>query len=192
MVNEETREKKRKSMIGKNLGKRHSEATKKILSEKRVGKTPWNKGLTMEDPRVRRNYESRSVKLSFKGKTHTSETKTKIASSHRGAKSHFWKGGASYLNHWIRSLSKYRQWRSDVFERDDFTCQACNQRGGKLNADHIKPLSVILAENKVVSVDMAIDCEEIWNLNNGRTLCYECHKNTDTYAKNLRGKEYND
>lgn len=30
----------------------------------------------------------------------------------------------------------------------------------------------------------AINCEELWSINNGRTLCIDCHKKTNTYLKN--------
>lgn len=38
-----------------------------------------------------------------------------------------------------RNSPKYKIWREKVFERDDYTCQICNRRGGSLNAHHIKP-----------------------------------------------------
>jgi hypothetical protein len=31
--------------------------------------------------------------------------------------------------------------RSSVFERDNYTCQYCGQRGGKLECDHVVPVS---------------------------------------------------
>lgn len=83
----------------------------------------------------------------------------------------------------VRGLFKYRQWRSDVFTRDDYTCQFCGQRGGEINADHIKPLHLILKENKIKTTAEADLCDELWNINNGRTLCVECHRKTDTYAR---------
>ena len=43
--------------------------------------------------------------------------------------------------------------------------------GGKLNADHIKPFSLFP--------------ELRFDLNNGRTLCVECHKKTDTYCEKI-------
>ncbi len=61
-----------------------------------------------------------------------------------------------------------REWRQKVFERDNFTCQECNQRGGKLQAHHIKPYAKYPEFRRVLS--------------NGLTLCVDCHKETDTYG----------
>jgi hypothetical protein len=49
-----------------------------------------------------------------------------------GANNPLWKGGISPLNIGIRTTIEYRQWRSDVFTRDNFTCQKCWERGGEL------------------------------------------------------------
>lgn len=95
----------------------------------------------------------------------------------RGEKSWNWKGGLSALNHRIRGSFEYRQWRSDIFKRDDFTCRNCSQRGGELHVDHFpKTFSIIIRENKIDSMDDAVKCSELWDLNNGRTMCYSCHK----------------
>lgn len=73
----------------------------------------------------------------------------------------------------IRTSVDYRLWRLSVFERDNFTCQLCGTRGGKLNADHIKRFS---------------DFPELrLELSNGRTLCEDCHRKTETYGN--RGKK---
>jgi len=31
-------------------------------------------------------------------------------------------------------------------------------------------------------LEQAVNCEELWNINNGITLCKECHKKTDSYG----------
>ena len=67
-----------------------------------------------------------------------------------------------------RHSYKYRKWRKLVFQRDGYTCQECGQVGGVLNADHIKP--------------WALFPELRFELDNGRTLCVKCHKDTDTYG----------
>lgn len=68
----------------------------------------------------------------------------------------------------IRHRIEYKTWRTSVFERDDYTCQECGERGGELNADHIKPWSLY---------------EELrYSIENGRTLCVRCHRKTETYG----------
>jgi len=59
-------------------------------------------------------------------------------------------------------------WRNAVYKRDNYTCQWCGQKGGRLNADHIKPYAAYPHLRHVLS--------------NGRTLCVECHKKTDSYG----------
>ncbi len=109
-----------------------------------------------------------------KGKKRTAESRLKTSKSmigkRNGAKSNFWKGGISKPNNLLRASVKYRKWRLAVFERDNWTCIWCGQRGGKLNADHIK--------------SFAYHPEVRFDISNGRTLCLDCHKTTPNYAKN--------
>ena len=37
-------------------------------------------------------------------------------------------------------------------------------------------IQMVFDEYKIESVEEAINCNELWNLNNGRTLCNDCHK----------------
>lgn len=103
--------------------------------------------------------------------------KLNMSLSRRGEKSSNWKGGRTTLVKQIRKNYKYRQWRDDVFMRDDFTCQECGHRG-ILNAHHIKSFSIILEEYEITTLEEALLCNELWNINNGITLCEECHKLT--------------
>ena len=116
-----------------------------------------------------------------------SDTHIKIGSGkrlihERGEKAANWKGGITPLKNIIRKCFEYRQWRSDVFTRDDFVCQNCGERGGRIIADHIKAFSLILEENKIKTFEEALLCEELWNINNGRTLCQKCHEKTENYG----------
>lgn len=80
-----------------------------------------------------------------------------------------WRGGKTPLNLRIRSSVQYKLWRQAIFERDNYTCQICGVRGGELEAHHL----VRLADR--LDLAFAID--------NGKTLCIECHKQTDSYGK---------
>ena len=86
-----------------------------------------------------------------------------------------WKGGTTPLFYAIRGCLKYRQWRSDCFTRDEFICQECFIKGGYLEVHHIKEFNVIIKEYTIKTLEQAENCEELWNINNGRTLCKKCH-----------------
>ena len=102
-----------------------------------------------------------------------------------GDKSHFWNGGITSLVHQIRNCFEYRKWRFDIFCRDNFTCRGCGgEDSGNLNADHFpKSFAQILYENNIKTLNDAVNCEELWNISNGRTLCITCHQKTDNYLK---------
>lgn len=87
------------------------------------------------------------------------------------------RGTWSAITHRIRKNSKNIDWRRRVFERDKFTCQYCGDHGNKnLNAHHIKNMSEILKQYKIRSTRAAVKNKELWDINNGVTLCKDCHK----------------
>lgn len=88
-----------------------------------------------------------------------------------------WKGGTSKLRNKICNSFEYRQWRSDVFTRDNFTCQECGNTKS-LEAHHIKRFSLIIKQYQIKNLNDALNCSELWNINNGKTLCKVCHKKT--------------
>ncbi len=89
-------------------------------------------------------------------------------SHYKGANSHFWRGGLSTENQRLRRSGRYRNWRTAVFERDNYTCQECSIRGGYLHAHHIKPFYLFK--------------DSRFELSNGKTLCKDCHYKTDTFG----------
>jgi hypothetical protein len=95
-----------------------------------------------------------------------------VASRQAGAQSHLWRGGLSDINHVLRESATAKAWRNSVFERDNFTCVHCGQRGGKLCADHIKPWCRFP--------------ELRFEISNGRTLCWPCHQKTPTFGHRAR------
>lgn len=131
---QETKDKIRKSLMGRNKGvKRNPEIGIKI-SNSRKGIPPWNKGFC-------------------------------------GEKASNWQGGKSSKNMLIRRTIEYKLWRKAVFYRDNYTCIWCGSKTD-IEADHIKPFA------KFPELRFAID--------NGRTLCHDCHKTTETYGAKTR------
>ena len=141
------------------IGMKHTEASKRLMSESRKGKA-MGKNNPMANPEMRKR---------------VSEAKGGIPHyNQRGEKHGNWKGGITPINAKIRQSLEYKLWRKAVYERDNYTCVWCGVRSkrGKsviLHADHIKPFAYY------PELRFAID--------NGRTLCIDCHKTTDTYMK---------
>jgi len=82
-----------------------------------------------------------------------------------------WKGGI-IRGRPDRNLGVYKRWRKAVFERDNYTCQHCDKRGGWLEADHIESWT---------------DFPDLrYELTNGRTLCRPCHNKRTSEQLKLR------
>ena len=73
-----------------------------------------------------------------------------------------WKGGITPKNQIDRNSREAREWRKKVFERDNYTCVKCGRKGGRLNAHHKHPWAKFPNER--------------FNIDNGCTLCKDCHK----------------
>lgn len=150
----------------------HSEETKIKISKNHKGMISKNHSEeTKKKISITKKGNSNPNSGSFKkGHKMTIEIRKKISESMSGSKTHLWKGGITPINMKIRSSLEYKLWREAVFKRDNYTCIWCKKQGGKLNADHIKPFAYY------PELRFAID--------NGRTLCIDCHKKTDTYLVN--------
>ena len=92
-----------------------------------------------------------------------------------------WKGGVSKIDKMCRGIREYMQWRSDVFSRDKWICRTCGITGVYVTAHHIKSFGKIIRENNIKTLADARKCRELWDINNGITLCEDCHKLTDNY-----------
>ena len=168
---------------------------------------PWNKGVNVQLNTGRTHFQEGHIpfqkgrKLNQTqldallkaniGKHQSNETRLKHGKSllgkRRGSKCNFWKGGINPLRMAIRDLSDSTRWRKLVFERDNYTCQLCNERGSYLEAHHLKSFADIFSEflerysslspvnDKPLLLDLAIRHDPFWNIDNGMTLCKNCH-----------------
>lgn len=160
-----------------------------------IAKNPIEKSTKISDANKGKHY---SIKTEFKkgikpwstGKhwKMSEEQKKKISQTLKGKKpanfgngfggkkeNHYnWQGGITPISQQIRTSPEYKLWREAVFKRDNYTCIWCGLKSGNgkaviLHADHIKRFA------DYPELRFAID--------NGRTLCIDCHKTTDTYGR---------
>lgn len=87
----------------------------------------------------------------------------------KGANHPNWKGGVTPENQKVRNSKEMKAWKRAVFQRDGYSCQICGQIGGELQAHHIKPFAKFP--------------ELRFDVNNGITLCKECHKEVHRNAE---------
>ena len=156
-------------------GMRHSEETKEKIRLATEGRHSWNKGRKWPQEVIEK---FRQASL---GRKLSEESRKKISSAKLGKNNPNWKGGISSSNQVIRRSLEYKLWREAVFKRDNYVCIWCGARSKKgksayLNVDHIKPFA------DYPELRFAID--------NGRTLCMDCHKKTDTFGWKQYNKKY--
>lgn len=73
----------------------------------------------------------------------------------------------------LRNSNQYAIWRRAILTRDNYTCIECgDDRRSMMEVDHIKPFSLY------PDLRFAID--------NGRTLCIDCHKKTSSYGGGIK------
>lgn len=209
IVTEATRKKISESLKGKipkNLSYLHSlqynpERYKKMVATR-----------LLKDGYRQSEEAKRKISLTHKGKKPTEETRKKLSQNNArywlgkkrldmtGEKNwNYGKYGSQHtryqenklssLRKIIRNSEKYRQYKRMVLERDKFTCIMCKRKSVYLELDHYpKGFSELLKQNNIINIDEALNCENLWNINNGRTLCQSCHEKTENFPKQLIGK----
>lgn len=163
---------------GMKKGGHHSEETKRKMSESHIGKRPYvmtdeiKENMRLAQIGKKRSPESIAKRVAKNtGKKRSDEARKNISESLKGDKSPSWKGGISKENDRIRKSVDFKLWREKVFERDNWTCCECDTRGGVLHPHHIKSF---------------YEYPELrFEVNNGITLCVDCHRQTETWGRKV-------
>lgn len=166
----ETKEKLRQAHLGKKLSQEHKDKIKKWMN---VNK-PFQGKHHSEKSKQKQRESKLGKKLSL---VHREKViKNLIFGDVKGENSHNWKGGISQVNARLRQTKEQIAWNRQVKERDNYTCVWCGHYNKSNHADHIKPF--------------ALFPELRLSLDNGRTLCANCHLKTETYGGKSNKKHY--
>jgi len=165
----------------------------KIAREKQVSPNIGKKFSYLHKRRISSGKKGKSSQAIIDAHS-SDEYREKLRIANLGSKCYLWKGGITPVKKRIRDSYRWRQWREEVFQRDDYVCKKCGFRNGNgehrdLHPDHIIPFSVLLSNiRKEVSIDnlyeVAMQDNSLWDIDNGRTLCYDCHRKTETWGIN--------
>ena len=167
-------------MIGVWKGKKRppfSEEWRKNMSEAHKGHSGYWKGKKRDQETLQK------ISRTMTGRKRLLWERVKISEGIRrtvkAGSWHSYRGGITPLRKQIRSCFKYGLWRSDILSRDRKMCVLCTSEV-KLIADHHPIMfAEILEEHKIKTLEEANDCAELWNIDNGRTLCEKCHTKYD-------------
>jgi 5-methylcytosine-specific restriction endonuclease McrA len=161
-------------------GRQHTEKTKQILRNKLKGYKRKIQSIKKGSDKLKgRKYSIEHRIALSKGWTNQlrkwkSELQSSLKEKNPLYKDGKWKERASQREIDMNT-EKYISWRRKIFEGDNYTCQICGIQGLKLQADHIKSYTNFP--------------ELRYDIDNGRTLCINCHKKTDNYGGRLNTRE---
>lgn len=95
----------------------------------------------------------------------------------RGEKHPNWKGGSFQLlkdlYQQLRVSKEYKNWRKEVFKRDNYSCILCNSNED-IQAHHKIKLREILKD--IDKIEEAFKIRILLDISNGVTLCSVCHR----------------
>jgi hypothetical protein len=144
------------------IGNKHDDEWKKHQSEVMKGHP------TSEQTRKRIGDTHRGKTTSLKGTHISKEMIENLSLSRRGDSNPNWKGGAIQLN--SLEMELLGEWSRRIKQRDNWTCQYC---GSHLN----------LQSHHILGITQYP--ERIFDLDNGITLCFDCHRNNPSLVNGM-------
>ena len=110
----------------------------------------------------------------------------KLRHNPKGKEHWNWQGGITQIRKQFWDSIKYRKWRKEIFERDNYTCQMCGIKNIFLEVHHKEERNKSWKKYNIKTLEEALNCKELWNKDNGITLCRKCHnltKKNNVWAK---------
>jgi len=92
----------------------------------------------------------------------------------RGKDCQNWKGGFKNFTQQLRSIPEYNIWRQKIINKDNNSCRNCGVEEN-LEAHHIVEFSTLIKDYNITAIEQAVATVELWDINNGMTLCVHCH-----------------
>lgn len=87
----------------------------------------------------------------------------------------------------IEAMPKYAKWKQAVFQKFGTICEVCGSVSS-LEIHHKKSFHSIIRKYNVVDTITALECDAVWNVDNGSVMCRECHKKTDSHIENISSR----
>jgi len=161
----ETRKKISIAHKGKSWGK-HTEKSKRKMSKAKKGKK-------LSDE------QKKQMSLFLKGKHLSIRTEFKKGQMN-GSNNPAWRGGVTKLKTLLCKTAEFRNWKLNICDRDNYTCQMpnCDKSEKLLDAHHVIQYAIIVNKNNIKTLEQALSCKELWDINNGIILCKKCHRVT--------------
>jgi len=142
------------------LSRKHSQETKDKIADALRGKS-----LSLEH----RQKISQSLRASIAEHGLSEAQLRHLADLRKTGPEHpMWQGGTTKERIKEYKSSEYQAFRQAVLERDDYTCQRCGNRGGKIEVHHILPYTQCVGPLEFLKYHLA----------NGQTICLSCHNKT--------------
>lgn len=173
------------------------------ISEALKGHIPWNKGIKLPQfsgKNASHYKDGRSLEqnhcidcgepIKWQNKRCMKCESIRRIDLYKGINNPNYIDGRTPLRDLIRSCNEYKQWHQKIFKRDNYTCQECGQIGGDLEVHHEKSFKKLMVEflkeydqfspleDKETLVRLASKWQPFWDIDNGKTLCKDCHNIT--------------
>jgi len=175
-MTQETKDKLRLS----HLGKKHSPETREKISK------ALKKRITPEI------YEGlKSHLLEIRKKAHhfgSTDIKEKEQLRKKYAVKNKWDGDLYSIKLKVKSHFRFRMWRKEVLNTQK-KCSLCDSKK-HLEVHHEKELIDIIKENLTELVNHNYEIPELWDIENGKVFCTNCHSVYHSHTKRMKKRSY--